>query len=969
MDFAPAERPDDDSASDPIAPQPSQRRKRGVDRFSFHLHTRSQPRANPERVRRAGIPATNLDCDDVVEPTIESLFRSFRSTGRADLAEAVHQRTVLRLRLFAATLLHDVNDVDDVVQDTFIAAFERPECWDEDRPLLPWLCGILRHRALNHGRSERRRRHRENRDGGSYAPPIDAMEAEEIMREVQLGIATLPRLYREVVAPNLLDGVSSADIARGLGRAESTVRVQLSRGLRMLRDALPMGIGAALALAILPGHASAAALVSSTAQDLPARTLPRWFRARPLALLTALGLLPIVAALTLFGGGITEPVVIDTPQEVTTAAPIAAATAEVARTEVLAPVSPSDEDASAVLEVHVGLRGNPAANMRVALSPLDSPYLVSTTVSDSYGNRRIFEAAEPKGTHVQLSDADGRVRFRVRPGLWLLRLPGDGGSIALDAGSNHSIDVDLGNVATRAKGQVVDSEGRGVAAAIWASSGIDDPALHRLADAPDGKFELCVLRGTTLQARTADGCSEALTLTTDAQDLRFELNRGASVHGVLRDVGGKGLADAYVEVTDGRQRVGVRTDAGGRFTLPGIATGDWRIRARASGSDVTERALRIPADAERSVELVVRSGASLLGRVVDAQGMPVAHTRVCAGWRSSDLEYTATSTDEQGNYRLDGVPCAPVRVTAGLDAEGFACASFHPVSGEVLQWNPVLDPGEMTLRGQLDSSRRPEDLVVAIDASDHFLPIFGQLDGTRFSFVIPGYLRDRSFTLRVYEAESLRARGLRRSLPLAAFEGLRPGRQDLVLAMKGDLGLSSSLHARVDTRGLPAGASLRLLHRDLHHWIEVGTCSASADTVTIDVDHLPAGRYSLAAPSSQARVSFELAGGQDLDLGCVTLSGDKTARPGEVLMTLLFEHPNDDTPMGRMDCRITDAAGRVVAECGVPGDRGTWRVCAALPASRLHVRASTTDGLVHESDFEVRAEDRGVLRFRLEHAR
>lgn len=91
------------------------------------------------------------------EPTTsEQLFRRYRDQGDpADLA-AVFDQTPRPL-LLASHVTHDGGAAEDLLQETFLAAIEAAPRWDDSRPLLPWLGGILRHKAMQLARHRRRR--------------------------------------------------------------------------------------------------------------------------------------------------------------------------------------------------------------------------------------------------------------------------------------------------------------------------------------------------------------------------------------------------------------------------------------------------------------------------------------------------------------------------------------------------------------------------------------------------------------------------------------------------------------------------------------------------------------------------------------------------------------------------------------------------------------------------------------------
>ena len=83
----------------------------------------------------------------------------------------------------------------------------------------------------------------------------------------------LPALYRDVLQAHLYDGKRAVEIAREFERAPGTVRLQILRGLELLRRALPPGLATGLALIASEGRGLAsvkAAVVEKAALVAPA---------------------------------------------------------------------------------------------------------------------------------------------------------------------------------------------------------------------------------------------------------------------------------------------------------------------------------------------------------------------------------------------------------------------------------------------------------------------------------------------------------------------------------------------------------------------------------------------------------------------------------------------------------------------------------------------------------------------------
>lgn len=144
------------------------------------------------------------------------------------------------LRHLARELLHDRSQVDDVLQNVWMAALRRPPRESNPRSQRSWLKKVLRTFALRANRSDARRHRREGESPDPTPPPTadQMVERLEMQSELAQSIRSLDEPYRTVVFLRFYEERSAADIAASLEIPESTVRTRLSRGLAQLRDRL-----------------------------------------------------------------------------------------------------------------------------------------------------------------------------------------------------------------------------------------------------------------------------------------------------------------------------------------------------------------------------------------------------------------------------------------------------------------------------------------------------------------------------------------------------------------------------------------------------------------------------------------------------------------------------------------------------------------------------------------------------------
>ena len=149
---------------------------------------------------------------------------SFASVAEAEL-DAVH-----RYLLF---LTGDASVAEDLTGETFEKAFRSWRRFDPRRgSARTWLCQLARTTALDHFRSEERRRRREER----FAR--DEVVVAEPVVPGQLGpaLATLSPAEREVVALRFLLELDGPTAARVLGISATACSTRLSRALKRLEE-------------------------------------------------------------------------------------------------------------------------------------------------------------------------------------------------------------------------------------------------------------------------------------------------------------------------------------------------------------------------------------------------------------------------------------------------------------------------------------------------------------------------------------------------------------------------------------------------------------------------------------------------------------------------------------------------------------------------------------------------------------
>jgi RNA polymerase sigma-70 factor, ECF subfamily len=125
------------------------------------------------------------------------------------------------------------DEVDDLVQDVFLTAWRRLDGLRDPAAFGGWIAMIARNRATDfHRRTTEFVELPDNLESpGTTSGEADANVALAAIR-------SLPDAYRETLILRLVEGLSGPEIAERTGLTPGSVRVNLHRGMKMLRDKL-----------------------------------------------------------------------------------------------------------------------------------------------------------------------------------------------------------------------------------------------------------------------------------------------------------------------------------------------------------------------------------------------------------------------------------------------------------------------------------------------------------------------------------------------------------------------------------------------------------------------------------------------------------------------------------------------------------------------------------------------------------
>ncbi len=556
-------------------------------------------------------------------PSVEASLARFRETGDPAALADVFDRAAPELFRLALAWTPDAASAEDALQETFVTVFEAVRAWDPSRPAMPWLAGVLRHKA-----EKVRHRARREPDPLRVTPPLGAPDPSseaarrDDLERVRAAIAALPEPYRAVAVMRWRYGLEPAEIAEIRGEPPGTVRSTLTRALRKLRAGLR---GPAAAFAWfgreprgLPGvresvlrEAARHAATSGTATVGGAAALGGFVMAKKAIVAT-------VALLLLAGGAVvvSELASQTAPRSAAAPPPTVPATPPTRARPEAPPEVPVAETLRAPIDLDAVDRDRDLHGVVVRRD--DTPVAGAAIVAVTYPWRRASRL-----NHAEYRSAvDGPVTRSSTDGTFALRLE-RGDCVALRVSSPGLAPVELSMRQAGERVRVVLMEG--VAVRVVVTDAVNVPLAGASVELSDDRT------GTTTTWRRAE---------SDAQ-------------GVAR-------FDSLATAT----RVFVHC------TMPGRASSSVQI-------------VDLPQTGEAQVSVVLATGRTLRGRVTDAEtGAPVAGASVGFAW---DAE-RAVAAGGDGTYALTGLAeKGDEKVT--VRAVGFSVARETPGTRDVVDFS------------------------------------------------------------------------------------------------------------------------------------------------------------------------------------------------------------------------------------------------------------------------------------------
>jgi RNA polymerase sigma-70 factor (ECF subfamily) len=164
--------------------------------------------------------------------------------ARVDAARRGDRAAFASIHERYASMVHGIllahvppQDAEDLVQEVFLQAMRKLPTLRDPAALGSWLAMIARNTAALFHRTRRASADLPDDLEGTDRAPHDAQTLSEARRVLSC-IGSLPDAYRETLILRLVEQMSGPEIADRTGMTAASVRVNLHRGMKLLRAQL-----------------------------------------------------------------------------------------------------------------------------------------------------------------------------------------------------------------------------------------------------------------------------------------------------------------------------------------------------------------------------------------------------------------------------------------------------------------------------------------------------------------------------------------------------------------------------------------------------------------------------------------------------------------------------------------------------------------------------------------------------------
>jgi len=171
----------------------------------------------------------------------ESIARRVQA-GNADAFALLMERYQEKLMRYARKFLSDRDDAKDIVQDTFIKAYENIQSFDAERAFSPWIYRIAHNEFVNALKKKHARRTTFTIDFDTLFPHLTAPDTadsaaldRDLKETIERHLEAIDPKYREPLVLYYIEGMDYRHISEIMQIPISTVGVRLARARAILK--------------------------------------------------------------------------------------------------------------------------------------------------------------------------------------------------------------------------------------------------------------------------------------------------------------------------------------------------------------------------------------------------------------------------------------------------------------------------------------------------------------------------------------------------------------------------------------------------------------------------------------------------------------------------------------------------------------------------------------------------------------
>jgi RNA polymerase sigma-70 factor (ECF subfamily) len=158
--------------------------------------------------------------------------------GDERAATTLVERHAQGIARFVASL-GEREEVEEVVQDTFVRAFGSLDSFRGESTFRTWLLTIARNLVRDRQRGRARTKHHVEIQNDHIVSSSDALEgtvAAETEQRLRAAVATLSPMQRAIFTLRVTEGLSYKEIAIAVGSTEGAARVHYHNAMRVIRE-------------------------------------------------------------------------------------------------------------------------------------------------------------------------------------------------------------------------------------------------------------------------------------------------------------------------------------------------------------------------------------------------------------------------------------------------------------------------------------------------------------------------------------------------------------------------------------------------------------------------------------------------------------------------------------------------------------------------------------------------------------